>query len=74
MRYDNTFLKLWWLLPLFLQPRFIRIMYAKYWFDWLKWYTVNIYKGYWNIEDGYTLTKELATDKDFCNIKPRRNK
>ncbi len=46
MRYDTTLLKLWWLLPLFLQPRFIRIMYAKYWFDWFIPYQNNFERRY----------------------------
>lgn len=73
MRYDNTVLKLWWLLPIFLQPRFIRIMYAKYFFDWFSWYNRNVHNVSWSIKDRYRYTRTLTTDKDFLNIK-RRNK
>ena len=69
MRYNNTFLKLWWLLPLLLQPRFIRIMYAKYWFDWLKCYSINV--KHFNLERRYKYTKDFVVDEDFLNIKPR---
>ena len=64
MRYDNTFLKLWWLLPLFLQPRFIRIMYAKYWFDWFIPYQNNF-------ERRYKYIKAMVEWEEFLNIKPR---
>lgn len=64
MRYDNTFLKLWWLLPLFLQPRFIRIMYVKYWFDWVIAYQNNFERRFRHI-------KALAEWGEFLNIKPR---
>ena len=66
MRYDNTFLKLWWLLPLFLQPRYIRIMYAKYWFDWIIPYQNNF-------ERRYKYIKAMVEWEEFLNIK-RRNK
>ena len=62
MRYDNTILKLWWLLPLFLQPRFIRVMYAKYWFDWFIVYQ-------YNFERRYKYIKALVEWKEFLNIK-----
>ena len=71
MRYDNTFLKLWWLLPLFLQPRFIRIMYAKYWFDWFKCYSASI--KHFDFERRYKYIKALVEWEEFLNIK-RRNK
>lgn len=66
MRYDNTFLKLWWLLPLFLQPRFIRIMYAKYWFDWIGYTQQHL-----DTERKYQHIKALAEWEEFCNIKRR---
>lgn len=66
MRYDNTFLKLWWLLPLFLQPRLIRAMYAKYWFDWVIDYQNNF-------ERRYKYIKALVEWEEFLNIK-RSNK
>lgn len=69
MRYDNTFLKLWWLLPLFLQPRFIRVMYAKYWFDWFKCYSVNV--KHFDFELRYKYTKYFVVYEDFLNIEPK---
>lgn len=69
MRHDNTFLKLWWLLPLFLQPRFIRIMYAKYWFNWFKCYSVSV--KHFDFEQRYKYTKDFVVDEDFLNIEPR---
>ena len=64
MRYDNTLLKLWWLLPLFFQTRFIRIMYAKYWFDWFI-----VYQN--NFERRYKYTEALVEWEEFLNIKRR---
>lgn len=64
MRHDNTFLKLWWLLPNCLQPRFIRIIYAKYWFDWL---TVTVQEI--DFERRYKYTKAMTEWEYFLNIK-----
>lgn len=68
LRYNYTILQLWWLLPLFLQPRSIRIMYARYWYDWMK----HNFKEY-DIERRQKYVKGLVDRIDFLNIKPRRN-
>lgn len=70
MRYNNTFLKLWWLLPDYLQPRFIRIMYAKYWYDWFVNY--NTVTKQFNLEERYKYIKTMTTDKEFLNISKRK--
>lgn len=64
---SNVFLNLWWLVPTYLQPRFIRVLYAKHFYKWLRWRE-------WDIRRSYKYTKALVGDKDFLNIKRRDTK